>query len=134
MSDSSCEVPLSHLLFQPEHFPFLDVSHSNLDLRSRTTFYTALGRLLLVELGEDEERFERFISPMTGRATEGGGGGRERGGEGEGWGGEGENGGWRGEGGGVEGRREEGEKGRGGEEEGGRVDGGSGPTPVGGAR
>jgi exportin-7 len=29
-------------------------------------FYIALGRLLLVELGEDEEKFERFISPMTG--------------------------------------------------------------------
>jgi len=50
-----------------EHFPFLSVTHSNLDMRCRTTFYTALGRLLTVELGEDEERFERFISPMTGR-------------------------------------------------------------------
>lgn len=49
----------------PEHFPFLNVTHSNLDMRCRSTFYTALGRLLLVELGEDEERFERFISPMT---------------------------------------------------------------------
>ena len=35
------------------------------DLRSRTTFYTALGRLLLVELGEDEEKFERFMLPLT---------------------------------------------------------------------
>ena len=49
----------------PEHFAFLDVSHSNLDLRCRTTFYTALGRLLLVDLGENEERFERFIAPTT---------------------------------------------------------------------
>ena len=36
------------------------------DMRCRTTFYTALGRLLLVELGEDEERFERFMLPLTG--------------------------------------------------------------------
>lgn len=35
------------------------------DLRSRTTFYTALGRLLLVELGEDEDKFERFMMPLT---------------------------------------------------------------------
>ena len=55
------------VFLQAEHFPFLSVTHSNLDMRCRTTFYTALGRLLIVELGEDEERFERFISPMTGR-------------------------------------------------------------------
>ena len=60
-----CYVSLSSY-FQSEHFPFLSVTHSNLDLRCRTVFYIALGRLLLVELGEDEEKFERFISPMTG--------------------------------------------------------------------
>ena len=53
--------------FQPEHFPFLNVAVSRqVDTRCRTLFYTALGRLLLVELGEDEGRFERFISPITG--------------------------------------------------------------------
>ena len=36
-------------------------------MRCRTTFYTALGRLLMVELGEDEERFERFMLPLTGQ-------------------------------------------------------------------
>ena len=54
---------------QNEHFPFLGVTNSThqlSDMRCRTTFYTALGRLLMVELGEDEERFERFMMPLTG--------------------------------------------------------------------
>ena len=34
-------------------------------MRCRTTFYTALGRLLMVDLGEDEERFENFMIPLT---------------------------------------------------------------------
>ncbi len=60
---------LSQLLSlkQPEHFPFLNV---NLELKCHTMFYLALGRLLLVELGEDEEKFERFISPLTSQFTE----------------------------------------------------------------
>lgn len=29
-------------------------------------FYTSLGRLLMVDLGEDEERFENFMLPLTG--------------------------------------------------------------------
>ena len=28
-------------------------------------FYTSLGRLLMVELGEDEEKFEAFMIPLT---------------------------------------------------------------------
>jgi len=36
------------------------------DMRCRTTFYTALGRLLMVDLGEDEERFEQFMRPLEG--------------------------------------------------------------------
>ena len=54
---------------QSEHFPFLGVNSVPTpinDMRCRTTFYTALGRLLMVELGEDEERFERFMMPLTG--------------------------------------------------------------------
>uniref|UniRef100_A0A2K5F7L3 Importin N-terminal domain-containing protein n=1 Tax=Aotus nancymaae TaxID=37293 RepID=A0A2K5F7L3_AOTNA len=31
------------------------------DMRCRTTFYTALGRLLMVDLGEDEDQYEQFI-------------------------------------------------------------------------
>lgn len=40
--------------FQSEHFSFLGVNNqSNLsDMRCRTTFYTALGRLLMVDLGK----------------------------------------------------------------------------------
>lgn len=36
------------------------------DMRCRTTFYTALGRLLLVDLGEDEDKFDQFMMPLTG--------------------------------------------------------------------
>ena len=41
-------------LRQSEHFSFLGVNNqSNLsDMRCRTTFYTALGRLLMVDLGK----------------------------------------------------------------------------------
>ena len=55
----------THINTQPDHFPFLNVAHSNLDLGCRTLFYVALARLLLVELGESEEKFERFISPLN---------------------------------------------------------------------
>ncbi|BFZ02054.1 hypothetical protein BsWGS_05093 [Bradybaena similaris] len=51
-----------------EHFPFLGINTANgalSDMRCRTTFYMALGRLLLVDLGEDEERFYMFMMPLT---------------------------------------------------------------------
>ncbi|XP_005376382.1 PREDICTED: ran-binding protein 17 isoform X3 [Chinchilla lanigera] len=50
-----------------EHFPFLGIndSYSLSDLRCRTTFYTALTRLLMVDLGEDEDEFENFMMPLT---------------------------------------------------------------------
>ncbi|KAM7333227.1 hypothetical protein ACRRTK_006547 [Alexandromys fortis] len=35
------------------------------DFRCRTTFYTALTRLLMVDLGEDEDEFENFMLPLT---------------------------------------------------------------------
>ena len=53
---------------QAEHFPFLG-AHSGvqyLDMRCRTTFYVALGRLLIVDLGENEEKFEQFMIPLSG--------------------------------------------------------------------
>lgn len=28
-------------------------------------FYTSLGRLLMVDLGEDEDRFDAFMLPLT---------------------------------------------------------------------
>ncbi|XP_068014902.1 ran-binding protein 17 isoform X2 [Melanerpes formicivorus] len=50
-----------------KHFPFLGVSdnYSLSDLRCRTMFYTALTRLLMVDLGEDEDEFENFMLPLT---------------------------------------------------------------------
>ncbi|XP_033102804.1 exportin-7-like isoform X2 [Anneissia japonica] len=50
-----------------DQFPFLGVNGtlSLNDMRCRTTFYTALGRLLMVDLGEDEQRFENFMMPLT---------------------------------------------------------------------
>lgn len=34
-------------------------------MRSRSMFYTSLGRLLMVDLGEDEEKFYNFMTPIT---------------------------------------------------------------------
>ncbi|KFU84668.1 Ran-binding protein 17, partial [Chaetura pelagica] len=50
-----------------KHFPFLGISdHDSLsDLRCRTVFYTALTRLLMEDLGEDEDEFENFMLPLT---------------------------------------------------------------------
>ncbi|XP_019491511.1 PREDICTED: ran-binding protein 17 isoform X2 [Hipposideros armiger] len=50
-----------------EHFPFLGICdrYSLSDFRCRTTFYTALTRLLMVDLGEDEDEFENFMLPLT---------------------------------------------------------------------
>ncbi|XP_055989080.1 ran-binding protein 17 [Sorex fumeus] len=50
-----------------EHFPFLGIGDRDglSDLRCRTTFYTALTRLLMVDLGEDEDEFENFMLPLT---------------------------------------------------------------------
>ncbi|XP_054980732.1 ran-binding protein 17 [Sorex araneus] len=50
-----------------QHFPFLGVGDGDSlsDLRCRTTFYTALTRLLMVDLGEDEDEFENFMLPLT---------------------------------------------------------------------
>ncbi|NXW14049.1 RBP17 protein, partial [Circaetus pectoralis] len=64
---------VEHLTFhtlmfqQSKHFPFLGISdnYSLSDLRCRTVFYTALTRLLMVDLGEDEDEFENFMLPLT---------------------------------------------------------------------
>uniref|UniRef100_A0A8C5NK18 Exportin 7 n=1 Tax=Junco hyemalis TaxID=40217 RepID=A0A8C5NK18_JUNHY len=59
--------PIFFPFFQSEHFSFLGINNqSNLtDMRCRTTFYTALGRLLMVDLGEDEDQYEQFMLPLT---------------------------------------------------------------------
>ncbi|KAM5298237.1 LOW QUALITY PROTEIN: ran-binding protein 17 [Ctenodactylus gundi] len=50
-----------------EHFPFLGISDSYClsDFRCRTIFYMALTRLLMVDLGEDEDEFVNFMLPLT---------------------------------------------------------------------
>lgn len=58
-------------IFQSEHFPFLGThtTRAYKDMRSRTTFYIALGRLLMVDLGEDDEKFESFMTPITSKGS-----------------------------------------------------------------
>lgn len=48
-----------------EHFPFLGNNIAVTEMRCRSMFYTSLGRLLMVDLGEDEERFHTFMLPLT---------------------------------------------------------------------
>ncbi|XP_031627705.1 ran-binding protein 16 isoform X2 [Contarinia nasturtii] len=48
-----------------EHFSFLGSNVAIAEMRCRSMFYTSLGRLLMVDLGEDEERFYNFMSPLT---------------------------------------------------------------------
>lgn len=53
-------------LMQSEHFPFLGNNVAVTEMRCRSMFYTSLGRLLMVDLGEDEDRFDSFMLPLTG--------------------------------------------------------------------
>ncbi|XP_043270659.1 exportin-7 isoform X2 [Venturia canescens] len=48
-----------------EHFPFLGNNVAVTEMRCRSMFYTSLGRLLMVDLGEDDERFHTFMLPLT---------------------------------------------------------------------
>ena len=48
-----------------EHYPFLGVSVAVSEMRCRSMFYTSLGRLLMVDLGEDEDKFDAFMHPIT---------------------------------------------------------------------
>ncbi|XP_066147042.1 exportin-7 isoform X1 [Euwallacea fornicatus] len=48
-----------------EHFPFLGNTVSVNEMRCRSMFYTSLGRLLMVDLGEDEDQFHNFMLPLT---------------------------------------------------------------------
>ncbi|XP_025828927.1 exportin-7 isoform X1 [Agrilus planipennis] len=48
-----------------EHFPFLGNTVAISEMRCRSMFYTSLGRLLMVDLGEDEDRFHTFMLPLT---------------------------------------------------------------------
>nr|CAD7587311.1 unnamed protein product [Timema genevievae] len=48
-----------------EHFPFLGGGVAVTEMRCRSMLYTSLGRLLMVDLGEDEDRFHSFMMPLT---------------------------------------------------------------------
>ena len=48
----------------PEHFPFLGI-HANAVTKCRSLFYTALGRFLLVDVGDEEQRFKIFVIPLS---------------------------------------------------------------------
>lgn len=50
--------------FQREHFSFLGTGAVSAS-RCRSMFYTCLGRLLMVDLSEDVERFNTFMMPLT---------------------------------------------------------------------
>ena len=66
--NSGCALAVLHctrILLIFVHFVFIKSLLPQQDMRCRTTFYTALGRLLMVDLGEDEERFENFMIPLT---------------------------------------------------------------------
>ena len=40
-------------------------TYKNFLFLRRSMFYTSLGRLLMVDLGEDEEKFDAFMMPLT---------------------------------------------------------------------
>lgn len=50
-----------------ENFPFLGFSNPEIvkQMKCRTTFYTALGRLLNLDFNDDDDTFERFTRPLT---------------------------------------------------------------------
>jgi len=47
-----------------EHFPFLGVDAGSVT-KCRSLLYTALGRLLLADIGDEQERFRMFALPLT---------------------------------------------------------------------
>eukprot|EP00127_Corallochytrium_limacisporum_P005963 Clim_evm40s215 gene=Clim_evmTU40s215 len=56
------KLDLSNMILQNHHeFPFLESLNNT---RHRTTFYTALGRLLFVENQDEDDKFERFMDPF----------------------------------------------------------------------
>lgn len=54
-----------HVFVQSEHFPFLGNNVSLSEMRLRSLFYTSLGRLLMVDLCEEEDKFENFMLPLA---------------------------------------------------------------------
>lgn len=51
-----------------ETLPFLSIDNGGFsedDFRHRTTFYTSLTRLLLVDMSDEDDRFDEFLKPLT---------------------------------------------------------------------
>ncbi|KAI7693184.1 Exportin-7 [Sarcoptes scabiei] len=48
-----------------EHFPFLSNSFDVGQMKCRTIFYTSIARLFMNYSGEDEDKFEKFMQPIT---------------------------------------------------------------------
>ncbi|KAJ6221671.1 hypothetical protein RDWZM_000216 [Blomia tropicalis] len=48
-----------------QNFPFLSNSFDINYMKCRTIFYTSLGRLFMIDSGEDEDKFEKFMLPLT---------------------------------------------------------------------
>ena len=51
-----------------ENFPFLGYSNQQVvkEMKCRTTFYMALGRLLNLDFSDDDDTFDKFIRPLSG--------------------------------------------------------------------
>ncbi|XP_017472351.1 PREDICTED: exportin-7-like [Rhagoletis zephyria] len=49
----------------PQNFPFLSNTFDINYMKCRTIFYTSLGRLFMIDSGEDEDKFEKFMQPLT---------------------------------------------------------------------
>jgi len=62
------KVQTVQLLMGSDHtnaFPFLDPVTSVVDSRFRTVFYQSIGRILMVDLGEDKEKLHKFMKPLV---------------------------------------------------------------------
>ena len=54
-------------LIKSDNFPFLGFGNQQVikQMKCRTTFYTALGRLLNLDFTDDDDTFDRFIRPLS---------------------------------------------------------------------
>lgn len=54
-----------------ENFPFLGYNNPQVikEIKCRTSFYMALGRLLNLDFNDDDDTFDRFIRPLTSTVT-----------------------------------------------------------------
>ncbi len=54
-----------------KHFPFLGYGSQQVfkEMKCRTTFYMALGRLLNLDFSDDDDTFDKFIRPLSGKRS-----------------------------------------------------------------